>query len=329
MRRPLKLIIRIKYASFKATDLMEMGKQEILEILRSDLDHFKLPHPPVANIHKPTKEGIVLFWKTYDVSPLFLATLRTFDIVSLPYEVRRSFAVKTGKEMDDLKDKCFVDDMTMEEIEDYEHLEYGQCPYSPPRRARSPSVKTTLKTTSRSIKTTSRRESPRRPLASKTNTWKGRHGTPKLSPMKSEKINSKNCDDEGTTNSGPNNLWYEPGGAPLPIKPENTSSVVARLVREYLDVLCTIQSAAARGVITEEQLASLGAKIAEDGGNFLGPSNLGLAEQIKEKELIIERERIKLKMAEKTLQDVLRECETPVVIPELLRMVELEDECDV
>lgn len=44
-------------------------------------------------------------------------------------------------------------------------------------------------------------------------------------------------------------------------------------------------------------------------------------------ELCVEEEHLKLKMAEEILEDVLRECETPAVIPELLKlMVEMSDD---
>jgi hypothetical protein len=45
-------------------------------------------------------------------------------------------------------------------------------------------------------------------------------------------------------------------------------------------------------------------------------------------ELNVEEERIKLKMAEEILQDVLRECETPAVVPELLKLVRTWDDFD-
>lgn len=57
-------------------------------------------------------------------------------------------------------------------------------------------------------------------------------------------------------------------------------------------------------------------------------TDLDLSEQIRQLELKVEQELIKLKMAEAILKDVLRECETPVVVPELLELVRLWDECD-
>ncbi|KAJ7489175.1 hypothetical protein FB451DRAFT_1390349 [Mycena latifolia] len=343
MYGPLKLIVRIKYTSFKARDLMAMDQQESRQALLADLDRFKLPHPPMANVQEPTKDGIEFFWRTFDGSPLFDATLRTFDIVNLA--VRRSFVMKSDSWTNSLKKARYVQDMTMEEppeqptapcaesatVQDQFHsppeqptASYNRRSYSPPRRAQSP----------RAFKTSFRRESaPRKPLGpyngSKVNNWEDRHSGPKYIPMKFKRINDSDYDDDGTTDSGAADLFYGPEEAPLPVKLENTSSTFARLAREYLDVSRGIQNAAARGVSAEEQLLALGAKIPEDEQSFIGASDLDLGEQVQEMELIIEHERIKLKLAEMILEDVLRECATPVVIPELLKMMESGDKCGI
>jgi hypothetical protein len=47
---------------------------------------------------------------------------------------------------------------------------------------------------------------------------------------------------------------------------------------------------------------------------------------VQQLELTLENERIKLQAAEMILQDVLRECETPAVVPELLKLIDICDE---
>ncbi|KAJ7097609.1 hypothetical protein C8R44DRAFT_889147 [Mycena epipterygia] len=74
-----------------------------------------------------------------------------------------------------------------------------------------------------------------------------------------------------------------------------------------------------RARFVENQLSMLGANILEDA--------LNVAEQLRQMELCVEEEYLKLKVAETILEDVLRGYETPVVVPELLKLVvEMSDD---
>ncbi|KAJ7220654.1 hypothetical protein GGX14DRAFT_559443 [Mycena pura] len=106
----------------------------------------------------------------------------------------------------------------------------------------------------------------------------------------------------------------------LPAIKNNTVSIVVQLTQEYWDTRRDIVNAAARGRLAEQNLWDLGADI--DAELSYGASQLLLAEQME----LIEEERVKLHMTEKILEDVLRECETPVVVPELLKLVQAWDE---
>ncbi|KAJ7705593.1 hypothetical protein B0H17DRAFT_1193248 [Mycena rosella] len=303
----MKLTVRIKYAPYKAKDLAEMNKHELMEILRSDLDRFKLPHPPTMNV-RDTSCGVEFFWITHNGSPLFKAALRAFEIVN-PRDFRRTFVMRSGREIEELKEKCFVDDMTMESENSVKM--YGSP--SPEKRERSPRL-------------SRRSESPRRPLGpyngSARNNWRDRHSGPKYIPMQFKRVNYADSDYSDSRSS-----TCDEGRVPQD-QAAKTSSIVARLVREYLDVYSAIRNAAGRGVSAEEKLASLGAKIPDEQSFFgASESDLNLSEQVRQMELIMAHERAKLKLAEKILEDVLRECDTPVVIPELLKLVLSRDEC--
>ncbi|KAJ7884371.1 hypothetical protein B0H14DRAFT_2700698 [Mycena olivaceomarginata] len=106
----------------------------------------------------------------------------------------------------------------------------------------------------------------------------------------------------------------EPSQPPAPILRNGKDSSIVALTQEYWNTLQAMR-----------QLRALGTTLDHDKWTT---SDLDLSEQIRQLELKVEQELIKLKMAEAILKDVLRECETPVVVPELLELVRLWDECD-
>ncbi|KAJ6598235.1 hypothetical protein DFH09DRAFT_1356557 [Mycena vulgaris] len=285
----LRLTVRIKYASYKARDLVVMDTKQTAEILRADLDRFRLPHPPVLQIQKPTNDGIEFFWMTYDGSPLYLAVLRTFKIVDLA--VRRTFIMKRGFEMESLMEKSFMESMTLEEeVEEF------------------------------------RDKSPGRPLGpyngSSVNNWQDRDSTPRYIPMQFKSINYRDEEDEAPdSKESTDPAEFHEGGAKQ-VEP----SIVARLAREYLDVQHNLRNAAVRGKSVEDQLCSFRGSLPENERNIFETSDLDLTDQVRQMKVTIQQERTKLKMAEKILEDVLRECDTPMVIPELLKMVESDGE---
>ncbi|KAJ7843118.1 hypothetical protein B0H14DRAFT_3456424 [Mycena olivaceomarginata] len=95
--------------------------------------------------------------------------------------------------------------------------------------------------------------------------------------------------------------------------------VVARLTREYWDTRRNLSNAAARGMSIENQLSTLAADIKSS-------PDFNFSEQIGPLGLTLVNERTKLEAAAKLLEDVLRECENPVVVPELLKLAEMYDE---
>ncbi|KAJ7898867.1 hypothetical protein B0H14DRAFT_2674486, partial [Mycena olivaceomarginata] len=117
----------------------------------------------------------------------------------------------------------------------------------------------------------------------------------------------------------------EPSQPPAPILRNGKDSSIVALTQEYWNTLQAMVNGAARGISIERQLRALGTTLDHDKWTT---SDLDLSEQIRQLELKVEQELIKLKMAEAILKDVLRECETPVVVPELLELVRLWDECD-
>ncbi|KAJ7444537.1 hypothetical protein B0H11DRAFT_2088561 [Mycena galericulata] len=106
--------------------------------LRSDLDHFKLPHPKIANVNQVTSSGIEFSYRTFDgsVGPphapqkslevmvlsqtLFFNVLRTFEKREGPYS-KRIFKMKNNPEIEGLKAKL-SEEMTLNEIEEWRIL---------------------------------------------------------------------------------------------------------------------------------------------------------------------------------------------------------------
>ncbi|KAF7324816.1 Glycoside hydrolase family 1 protein [Mycena kentingensis (nom. inval.)] len=91
----------------------------------------------------------------------------------------------------------------------------------------------------------------------------------------------------------------------------------AQLSKQHAIVRQEIINAAQRGRRVEEELALLRR---EPLPVYDPMSEVDLAKQTTELSRLVAEERAKLQSAETTLQDVLRECENPVVVPELVRL---------
>ncbi|KAJ7097607.1 hypothetical protein C8R44DRAFT_811778 [Mycena epipterygia] len=225
--------------------------------------------------------------------------------------LRRAFRLNSGREIDRLKERCYIETMTMDEMEDLN-------PPVPRIKSRAPSP------SYNNFKSSSRAPLPRKPLAQYNGaskaTWRDRDGGPKYPATQIKRLYGDHNDAPKPTNYSivQEEAPRSPARA-IAARAENTSSVIARLTREYWDVHRVIANAASRARFVENQLSMLGADIPEDA--------LNVAEQLRQMELCIEEEHLKLKMAETILEDVLRECETPVVVPELLKLVvEMSDD---
>ncbi|KAF7369197.1 Glycoside hydrolase family 1 protein [Mycena venus] len=306
-RMDLKLTVRIQYAHWKAVHLMDVEKMDphrMAQILRADLDRFKLPHPPVAKIQSPTEDGIQFSYDTHEGSPLFVAVLRAFEIRYVANE--RTFIMRNTSEICSLKIACSIEHMTMEETDEWNRRPRGVrrarsfSPANKYRRARSPSPSVN-----------NWRRVDRKPLArhnGSSDRWI-KYG----SPDKRSKLDENHVDAVSDSASERNVPYKEA------VIPQGQAAAVARLTREYWDTRRDLSNAAAQGMFVQSQLARLGGDI--DGSS--GASDLNFSEQIRELEQTLESERSKLQTAEKALGDVLRECETPVIVPELLKLVEM------
>ncbi|KAJ7926620.1 hypothetical protein B0H13DRAFT_1862073 [Mycena leptocephala] len=104
------------------------------------------------------------------------------------------------------------------------------------------------------------------------------------------------------------------GPPPTPtVTSKNTD--IARLMNEYRNIRRDIADTAARGVLIEDRLRVLG--VVEQSLN-----SADLSAQLRRAEQNLKEERRQLKISEGILQDVQRECKAPVMVPELLMMVE-------
>ena len=60
----LDLIVYVKYEWKKAKLLLDMREEEVAQTIRRDFASMRLPHPPQANIRKPTLKGVTASWTT-------------------------------------------------------------------------------------------------------------------------------------------------------------------------------------------------------------------------------------------------------------------------
>lgn len=60
----LELVVDVRYEEQKARHLLDMDQYDTARNIRRDFDTLKLPHPPQANIKRPTSNGVTVSWKT-------------------------------------------------------------------------------------------------------------------------------------------------------------------------------------------------------------------------------------------------------------------------
>ncbi|KAF8201334.1 hypothetical protein K438DRAFT_1965833 [Mycena galopus ATCC 62051] len=329
---PLQLTIRIEYVKWKADYLMSVERARMAQILRSDLTHFKLPHPAAASIGTPTESGIEFSYTTKYGSRLFMDVLHTFEIQKSG--VRRKLFMKKDATMNSLKTLCSIEHMTLEQTE----VDWRSLPNLKDRpRARSLSPpRDSYRSPRSSSPPRSRYRSPRSPSPPRN-----RYRSPSVNNWR--RIERKpfaryNGSSDHEKRPPPKNLkWIRDKKTKLDENRVDSTErrnkaatpaqklAVARLTREYWDTRWDLSNAAARGILLETQLLTLGADLAGSSG----AQDLDFAEQIRQLELTLEDERSKCHTVEKLLEDMLRECETPVVVPQLIKLAEMcdEDEC--
>ncbi|KAJ7779208.1 hypothetical protein B0H16DRAFT_808810 [Mycena metata] len=111
--------------------------------------------------------------------------------------------------------------------------------------------------------------------------------------------------------------------------PQSLNMIVedtASLLAEFWITRQTIADAAARGRVVETELVRLGAE------SYALTSSVALSldvvEQMEQLSLRIASEKVNLREAQQILADALRECEMPVVVPELLKLMQGHNEYD-
>ncbi|KAJ6498567.1 hypothetical protein C8R47DRAFT_1112121 [Mycena vitilis] len=265
------------------------------DILRKDLARFKLPHPAVANIRQPTNNGIEFCYLTLDESPLFSSLLWAFEVREPHPDVGRAFCLRDNPEITRLMARCSIVDMALQEFDEWDRETW--------RRPRSPSPSVPKW-----------RREDRKPLArynSSSERWIKHDAAVKYKKRTKVKANR--------TEQVADRMSVQSVHEDTLAAPESTVTIVARLTREFWDTRRGLANAAARGMLVESQIRA-----------HCGPStaaDLTLTKQVQQQlELALENERAKLQIAEKILEDVLRECETPAIVPELLKLTEMFDE---
>ncbi|KAJ7770272.1 hypothetical protein DFH07DRAFT_272133 [Mycena maculata] len=280
-QRRINLTVRITYAPSKAARFLDMPNDSRIGVaLRLDLDRFKLPHPPTANIKPPTIDGIEFFYQTRDDSPLFQAVLRTF----CPVSTRREFSLRTTFEIERLKEECSIENMTLEETDEEgrmvlpDKIEDGsRRAYSPPsRRAHSPPPRgahSPPRRTHYRAPPSWASSTPRRPLSQYNRSPEPPHLEHETVPKSSARIEIKKsiCEDRvdhsdlnGFSPPVDSAEYYGPPPPPPAVISENTSSIVARLTHEYWNTHRDMANAAARGKRIESQLRAMGTLSWED-----------------------------------------------------------------
>ncbi|KAJ6482511.1 hypothetical protein C8R45DRAFT_1215285 [Mycena sanguinolenta] len=366
---PIKLTIQIQYTRSKAKCLVDENPEKMGRLLLADLDRFKLPHPPKASIQAPTHHGIEFYYTTKAQSPLFWAVMRTFDMLQLAgsrkYMMKNNAeidALKTAcfiehMTLEETEVKWTSIRPPKAELRRAQSLSLPRrssrrspspvpsvnnwlprpreksrrspspvpsvSSWRPSRRSsrRSPSPVTSVNSRRPPHRQSSRRS--RSPVPSVDN-WRGVDRKPLRRHNSSIARWAKNVPSKDKLKVDQNRV-HPKADLPKTESPSKKTVVavknpsIARLTREYWNTRWELWNDAARGILVETQLSNFGAEV--DDVNF--------TEQISQLEATLETERTKLHAIEMLFEDVLRECETPVLVPELLKLAEMcgGDEC--
>ncbi|KAJ7251131.1 hypothetical protein B0H12DRAFT_649579 [Mycena haematopus] len=234
--------------------------------------------------------------------------MKTFDMLHLAGS--RKYMMKNNAEIDALMTECSVEHMMLEESE----AEWTSR--SLPKWDRRLLDRHRARNHSPLVECYRRAPSP----VSSVNNWRRVDGKPPGWYNSSDKW-TKDVSSEEKTEADKNRVQPEAeNGIPYEKAAAVQNTAVTRLTREYCDARWEISKAAAQGILLEAQLSTLrlGDYVTVDGSQ-----DLDFADQICQLELKLENERTKLQSVEKLLEDVLRECETPVVVPELRKLAEM------
>ncbi|KAJ7621352.1 hypothetical protein FB45DRAFT_929010 [Roridomyces roridus] len=390
------LSIIVTYTPAQAEIIYSLGLgldlDRVARGLRSDLNRFKLPHPPRAHINVPTRDGIEFFYSTRQNSVLFLPFLsfwgktnadawqHLYSIVIDRFDLtlfeehelrmhghgpshRKSYKLKDTPETRLLKAECFIEEMELEvsktvrlpfhpiipipipaapdpftwrpELESpFQQQRHNNRSLSPPPRRRdrensftrdSPppyrSLRRRLDSSEDSVSVSSYPRD-RKTSKSKKNGLKKKKSSNSLKRKKPEPpkpiIYSESPPDG--QNPSVHSDYYGPALPPTPPLPlpnenememETKANMVARLTRGYWDLRSQMREEAGRGMGIQALLQR-----PEPNSDLSS-----LTEQVNQMTVLVEEERAALRMAEDVLEDVLRECAEPLVVPALLDLV--------
>ncbi|PBK72390.1 hypothetical protein ARMSODRAFT_954079 [Armillaria solidipes] len=319
--RPLDIVVCIVYKPDKATRLLDVHLKDLATELRKDLDAIKIPRPPEVNIRPPSLEGIVFSWTTRKHSPLY----------NLIHNVEKC---QDDDTMDYKKAKvlCSIDKILVSEgpPTDFEKLKKlsaaKRVSDSRFSRSQSDSAQTGKSTDQRceSLATDFDQRAKEYEDACRAIAVNQESMLPSKQPSEEPSARkslapitfvpaSKTSTDQFLA-FFPDAVRTEPPSKdPVP-PPDNEQA--SSLIREYWDTRRKMTALIAQAEMVEERLERMGAiqplkkRATADIPKLLAKAQLDLL-----------RERTERSHTANVLEDVERECRSPVVVPQLLKAV--------
>ncbi|KAF8915740.1 hypothetical protein CPB85DRAFT_1560091 [Mucidula mucida] len=287
-REHLDIVVCLRYFPSKTAWLHARSKKMLAADLRKELDLLKLPHPPEINIAEPDAQGLVVFfWTTYRNSPLY-------HIVS---------SVAASQDMDPIK--------TVKEALSIQQIQVSEAPPSllldvgpfPPR------------STKRSINEMEDDNAEYGPERLKKRDSDTRH----LLATSFIRICSPFIHRvQHSSPDKPKTLFdFFPDAESLAATSSTTTGQEeSATTREFWNTRRKLNAAFARAQDIERQLEEMGVFTPHDDHSV---EDLPMLLAKAQDELM--REQKSRRDIERVLQDVLRECEEPRVVPQLIKMM--------
>ncbi|KAK0217884.1 hypothetical protein IW262DRAFT_1391141 [Armillaria fumosa] len=317
--RALGIVVCIVYKLDKATRLLDVHLKDLATELRKDLDAIKMPHPPEANIRPPSLEGVVFSWTTRKCSPLYNV-------------IRNLEKCQDDDTMDCKKAKvlCSIDKILVSEgpPTDFEKLPKPTAAkrVSDSRFSRSQSDSAQKRKT-----TDQRRESLAADFDQRAKEYEDACAIAvsqeSMSPLKqpSQESSARKTPISfvpASKTSTDQLLAFFPDAVRTsepPSKdptPPSDSEQASSLIREYWDTRRKMTAIIAQAEMVEERLERMGA---------IQPlkkrPTADLPKLLAKAQLDLLRERTERSRTASVLEDVERECRSPVVVQELLKAV--------
>ncbi|KAK0467077.1 uncharacterized protein EV420DRAFT_1507073 [Desarmillaria tabescens] len=322
----LDIVVCIVYKPDKATRLLDAHLKDLAMEMRKDLDAMKMPHPPEANIRPPTLEGIVFSWTTRKYSPLYniihqtadhqdddmMEYKKTKDLCSIdkiivsegpPTDFEKLSKPSTGKRVLDLRFPRSQSDTTQTRSSADQRREslasnFDQRVKEYEDACRAVTVAANQESMPRS-QSTSQEPAVRKPPAPVTFVPASKTSTDQFLAFFPDAVRAAPTE--------------PPPKDPAP-PPENEQ--VSSLMREYWDTRRKMTAIIAQAEMVEERLERMG--VIQPLGKR---STADLPKLLAKAQLDLLRERAERSHMANVLEDVERECKSPVIVPELLRAV--------